>query len=551
MSPILSFLFGTCLGIFLGTSCFAQIFQWAKQMGSTGWDEGTSIVTDQDHQIYVLGLFQGTVDMDPGPGIFALTSVGEKDAFICKLDADGDFVWAKQYGDSAAIDEKGALAIDSLGNLYTTNSFVGKVDMNPGPDSFVLTSQGWDRDIFIQKLDKDGNFLWAKQISAQPSWRPAPVHSNAIAVDDNSNLYLTGYFDGTVDFDPDSSTSFEMEAPMTNGFVCKLDANGGFVWAKEFEGGFGVGAVGYAIAVDGDQQVYTTGTVGGTVDFDPGPGTFFLTPSDPFAGEAYLSKLDASGNFVWAKALGPGIGYALAVDEQGNAYCGNAHSGGANAIAKFDGPGNLVWSHPLEGTFGLFAMSTDHRRQLYVSGSCCIDTITVDLDPGPSVYSLTGSGTFISRYDSLGNFGSAGLLENSQVHALTSDQADNVYATGYFWDATDFDLGPSTFDLQASHYDVFVLKLTSPETVGVDEQPKREQVKVYPNPTAGKLRVEFDQTQSEIQLVLRNLLGQSLLSTTVSDSHQADMSIQGSSGVYLLEVFDEQHRKTVLRLVKK
>src|SRR3989338_7102439 len=92
--------------------------------------------------------------------------------------------WAKQIGDSASIDEKSSLEIDAFGNLYITNSFVGTVDFDPGPGSFNLTSQGMDRAVFIQKLDANGNFIWAKQIGGPfvPGF-PNPTHSNAIAVD--------------------------------------------------------------------------------------------------------------------------------------------------------------------------------------------------------------------------------------------------------------------------------------------------------------------------------------------------------------------------------
>lgn len=107
----------------LSTNSFGQNFEWAKQIGGADWDEGTSIKTDQNNNVYTVGLFSGTVDFDPSIGVFNLTSVGEKDAFICKLDAAGNFIWAKQYGDNAFIGEKSSLGIDPLGNLYITNSF--------------------------------------------------------------------------------------------------------------------------------------------------------------------------------------------------------------------------------------------------------------------------------------------------------------------------------------------------------------------------------------------------------------------------------------------
>src|SRR3989338_4057261 len=263
----------------LSTSAFGQNLQWAKQIGGAGWDEGTSIKTDQNNHVYTVGLFIGTVDFDPGIGVFNLTAVGEKDAFICKLDASGDLIWAKQFGDSASIDEKSSLEIDAFGNLYITNSFVGTVDFDPGPGSFNLTSQGMDRAVFIHKLDADGNFVWAKQ------------------------------FTGT-------------------------QSNGG---------------VGYAITVDGSGNIYSTGTIGGTMDFDPGPGTFQLTASVPGQTAIYISKLDPSGNFVWAKEMGQGEGSAIAMDEHNNIYSsGSASPGYITVINKHDLDGNLLWAKQLE-----------------------------------------------------------------------------------------------------------------------------------------------------------------------------------------------------------
>ena len=85
-------------------------------VGGTNWDEGTSIAIDNSSYVYTIGHFEGTVDFDPGTGIFNLTSVGEKDGFIFKLDSTGDFIWAKQFGDSAFV-ENNAIALDAAGNI--------------------------------------------------------------------------------------------------------------------------------------------------------------------------------------------------------------------------------------------------------------------------------------------------------------------------------------------------------------------------------------------------------------------------------------------------
>ncbi len=536
----------------LTLNTLGQNFQWAKQIGSTAWDEGTSIVTDQNNNVYTVGLFRGTVDFDPGVGIFNLTSVGEKDAFICKLDGDGNFLWAKQYGDSASIDEESSLGIDSLGNLYTTNSFVGTVDFDPGPNSFQLTSVGWDRDIFIQKLDANGNFIWAKQISAQPSMAvPTPAHCHAIAVDPSGNQYLTGYFDGTVDFDPDPNSTFNMTVHLfTDIFVCKLDPNGNFVWAKQFGGQ--TGGVGYGIAVDQNSNVYSTGTIGGTVDFDPGVGVFNLTTSDPVRTEIYLSKLDPQGNFVWAKALGRGQGEAVAIDAHDNIYsCASHPAPDTGVINKFDPLGNLIWTKELGGLYGT-AIDTDPMGHVYTVGPCRADTS--DFDPGPGIFKLSGD-AFISKLDTAGNFVWAGTFSTSSqifLDAMTVDPSGSVLSTGFFTGTTDFDPSTSMFNLTGPTlgYDVFIHKLNPTIGLGLEESNLSEQIKMYPNPTAGSLIVEFDKEHPDLQLVLRNIMGQTLLTKSVHQDHRVEIQINEIPGIYFLEVLTP-NRSAVMRVIKE
>lgn len=542
----------------LSTNSFGQNFQWVKQIGGTGWDEGTSVKTDQNNQVYAVGLFIGTVDFDPGIGVFNLSSVGERDAFICKLDAAGNFLWAKQYGDSASIDEKSSLGIDSSGNLYITNSFLGTVDFDPGVGSFNLTSQGSDRDIFIQKLDSNGNFIWAKQIGAPfvPAF-PTPAHSNAIAVDAAGNLFLTGYFDGTADFDPDTASTFTMTSQFNASdiFICKLNPDGTFVWAKQFTGTQANGGVGYAITLDGSGNVYSTGTIGGAVDFDPGPGTFYLTPSVPLQTEIYVSKLDILGNFAWAKAMGPGEGSAIAVDGNNTIYSsGWAPSGYIPAINKHDSAGNLLWAKQLGGMNGQ-SIALDTNGNVYTIGLCFG---TNDFDPGPGVFNLTGgtSDSYISTLDSAGNFVWAGLLTGTGqvwVNSLVIDADNNVYTIGYFNETADFDPSASVFNLNspAIGYDIFIHKLSADAVAGLTTIDFEEDIKIYPNPTEDNLVIEFDKEYDELNLVLRNILGQVVTTKSISSKKQIELQISEASGIYLLEISDQKNHKAVRKIIKK
>jgi uncharacterized protein (TIGR02145 family) len=465
----------------------AQTFEWAKQMGGANSEYGESIVVDASGNVYTTGYFEGTADFDPGPGTFNLTSAGLSDVFISKLDASGNFVWAKQLGGSS--NARGySIAVDASGNVYTTGSFSGTADFDPGQGTFNLTSAGLS-DVFISKLDASGSFVWAKQLGG--SYNDV---GNSIAVDAFGNVYTTGSFWETANFDPGPGTFNLTSSGGIDIFISKLDASGNFVWAKQL-GGFSYDD-GRSIAVDASGNVYTTGYFEGTADFDPGPGTFNLTSTGD--SDIFISKLDASGNFVWAKQLGGtsgDYGYSIAVDASGNVYTTGSFyetadfdqgpgtfnltsSGGIDIfISKLDASGNFVWAKQLGGTSGDFGYSiaVDASGNVYTTGDF---EGTADFDPGQGTFNLTSVGNvdiFISKLDASGNFVWAkqlGGTANDYGLSITVDASGNVYTTGSFQGTADFDPGPDTFNL-ISHGgdDIFVHKLSQcATTYGTDTQ---------------------------------------------------------------------------------
>jgi len=389
---------------------------WARSMGGINEDQGTSIVVDAVGNVHTTGWFQNTVDFDPGPGVFNLTSMpGSHDIFIQKLDASGNFLWAKSMG--GINDDYGfSIALDANGNVYTTGWFRNKVDFDPGiaaADTFNLTSAG-DQDIFIQKLDASGNFLWAVSMGSG-----SQDYSRSITIDVGGNVYTTGQFGGTVDFDPDTSGVYNLTSISGSHdiFIQKLDSSGNLLWAKSM--GSIAGDYGYSIDVDASGNTYTTGYFEGTVDFNPGVGTYNLTSGGGHA--IFILKLDVFGNFLWAISM-TGEGYSIAVDASGNAY-----------------------------TTGVYGD-------------------TVDFDPGVGVYNLTSKGNrdiFIQKLDSFGNFlwaTSVGNTNQDEVRAIAVDVIGNVYTTGGFLGTVDFDpdtAAADTFNLtSAGNFDIFIQKLT-------------------------------------------------------------------------------------------
>jgi hypothetical protein len=452
-------------------------FAWAKSMGDFTQDQSWSIATDASGNVYTTGYFQGTVDFDPGAGVFNLTSAGQDDIFIQKLDAGGNFIWAKRMG-ATSVDVGFGLTTDGLGNIYTTGYFQGTVDFDPGAGVFNLISGG-SYDIFIQKLDASGNFIWAKSmggVTMDQGW--------SITIDVSGNVCTTGYFSGTVDFDPGAAV-FNLVSASTDIFIQKLDAAGNFIWAKRI-GAASTVHYSQSISTDASGNIFTAGYFQGTVDFDPGAGVFNLTTVG--SNDIFIQKLDANGNFIWAKSMGTPSddrGFSLRTDASGNVfttgYFGggtidfdpgpgvfNLTSAGTNEIfvQKLDAGGNFVWAKSTGGSTSSdigYALTTDGAGAVYTTGQF---EGTVDFDPGPGVFNLAAGGfsnVFIQKLDAGGNFvwaKSMGGPSYDVGFSIATDGSGNVYTTGHFYGTADYDPDAAVFNLtSAGSDDIFIQKL--------------------------------------------------------------------------------------------
>ena len=275
-------------------------FLWAKQFhGSDIYME--SIVLDLEGNIYTTGNFYHTVDFDPGPGIYNLstnssTGMAMLDVFVSKLDNSGNFVWAKRIGGNGE-DFGGSILLDNNQDVYVSGNFNGLTDFNPDVWVYFPVLSNGSMDHFMCKLDSSGEFVWVKHCGAQGAY----TEGFKSVIDTDGFLYTTGRFDGTTDFDPDTGnynfTSVDMDI-----FIYKLDSTGNFVWAKQMSGNW----VEFprSIAIDTDRNIYATGEFGSTVDFDPDTGTFNMTPFNSSNLDIYIVKLDVDGNFIWANQIG-------------------------------------------------------------------------------------------------------------------------------------------------------------------------------------------------------------------------------------------------------
>jgi hypothetical protein len=385
-------------------------FVWAKAIGGSGYENSYSVAIDADGYVYVTGVFQDTVDFDPGAGIEELISTSSDDIFILKLSPAGNLVWVKQVS-GLSYSMSNAIAIDPWGNVLTTGWFNATTDFDPSAGTFSMSPLG-STDIFVSKLDSAGNFKWAVSLGGTSEDR-----AHAIATDAKGNVFTTGAFNGIADFDPSGSNLDLTSSGYDDIFISKLDSAGDFLWAGKM--GSTAFDIGYSLSIDPWGSVIYTGTFGWATDFDPGAGTYTLTPSGGYE-DAFIAKLDSAGNFEWARQIGGSnvdVGYGVTTDAFGNVLA--------------------------TGTF----------------------TYNGDFDPGAGLYTLNGAGgidVYISKLDSAGNFLSAASVGGTSYdygYSIAVDASDNIHLTGILQDAGDLDPGPGTSNFTTAGFqDIFVLK---------------------------------------------------------------------------------------------
>ncbi len=283
-------------------------FAWARQIPSSAMSQARALAIDHNDNIYVTGFFIVTAYLNPGGAGGSITA-STSNTYILKLRKNNDFMWVKTFT-SAGENMAHHLALDAQANVYTTGHFRDATNFNPGTGTpFNMTPAG-ARDFYISKLDSNGNFGWAKQFKGANAttpyngiWTPGVEQSPRIVADSAGNVYYTNHFVGTMDLNPGTANySLTATGAGRDIFIVKLNTSGDFVWARKTVDALGGLAESNAISVDRYGNIFSTGYFGtGAANFDPG-GTFQLTSKGSF--DIFLSKLDASGNFVSAAQMG-------------------------------------------------------------------------------------------------------------------------------------------------------------------------------------------------------------------------------------------------------
>jgi len=350
----------------------------ALNIGSTRFEEGDGVAVDTAGNTHITGIFGGTIDFDPSAGVTNLTSNSASGIFVAVYDPTGNLTRAHAIGDSDS-DQGTGVAVDTAGNTHITGNFQGTVDFDPGAGVTSLTSNG-SGDIFVAVYDPTGNLTRALNIGGTFF-----DTGSGVAVDTAGNTHITGWFEGTVDFDPSAGMTNHTSNGNADIFVAVYDPTGNLIRAHTTGGTSS--DEGRGIAVDTAGNTHITGDFRGTVDFDPSPGVSNLVSvgSDDIFVARYSTQ--AASNQAPAAvddAASTGFETALAVnvingsaggadtDPDGDTLSVTAITGFTNGTATFTG--DTITYTPNTGFVG-----TDTGTYTIDDGNGLIDTASLTI----------------------------------------------------------------------------------------------------------------------------------------------------------------------------
>ncbi len=297
-------------------------YQWVRVWGGDYETRVQGHALDNLGHIYVLGSFGGTIDFDPGPGVDELTA-GYIDVYLSKFNTDGDYQWVTSW-EGPYYDRPGDLAADGSGNCYIS----GRLD---------YTYYAPEDKTFLARIDPDGNLNWARVWTGDDIY----LWPRSLLVGPGNELYMTGTFDGTIDFDPGPGVD-QFNGGHRTCFLSRFGLEGEYYWTRTWGSGISpYFCTGLELETEGTNSVLVCGTFTGSVDFDPGPGIYELRSETVeylmWDGSIFLSRFDSEGNFNWARSWGNSIEQlGLGNDGFGNLYIGCSNG----AHVDFDpGPG--------------------------------------------------------------------------------------------------------------------------------------------------------------------------------------------------------------------
>jgi uncharacterized delta-60 repeat protein len=506
---------------------------WTRRYNGTGngSDGGYAITADNLGNIYVAGNTHG--------------SSSWSDFLTIKYNSNGDTVWVRKYNGSGNLDDNiKAMAIDNQGNVYVTGA-----SMDSTYENHYATI----------KYNSAGVEQWVRKYDGPGAYNDIP---HAIAVDSQSNVYVTGMCSGINSADC---------------VTIKYNSNGDTAWIRSYNGISNNVDVGYALALDDQGNVYVAGSTYGAGSYDD----YLIIKYNSYGDTAWVRRYDNASSDLAA---------AIAVDNQNNIYVTGSSNSSSNysdyATVKYNSSGVEQWVRrydgPLNDEDSPTDIAIDNQNNIYVTGysyglSSYEDYATIKYNPGGdtlwvrryttpedaddepegmtvdnqgNVY-VTGStdstGTGNARDILTIKYNSAGLLQwlarfsspgnhDDIGNAIAVDNQSNVYVTGSYYDST-------------SYGDVITIKYLQPQGIEENRSPltaNRFSLEVFPNPAKSYFAVRLPLSADRSTIRIYDVTGKIVKSEELKGKNNR-VSLDGiKNGIYFIKVGDEMVKEKLV-----
>ena len=465
-------------------------FLWVKYISGISDETPLDIAIDSNDNVYVGCILNGPIIFNPVSENIVITE-WTYEKHLVKLNSSGGFVWAKNYPTNFSLND---IVIDSDDNILLCGSFFGSEYFAPGDDESLVSSNG-SNDIFLLKLDSDGNFLWVKTIGGSAS-----DLTEFITTDSYGNIYIAGRFKDTVDFDfSDTSENFLVSSGGYDIFLQKLDNDGNFIWVEQF------GALS-----DDFINAFTVDNEGENI---------FVSAS--------LEDVDLSSGEIISSPSGFGDDYVLQLDDNGD----------------------LQWSYQISGVnVNPKSMTTDTDSNVYITGEFG-ENVILDNESGEQLNSGSNNRTlFILELNKEGEFTWAKrvLGKNINSTSITSNSQDSLYVTGSITRSADFDIdsNPGEFVIHIDEYagdlHAFSLKLSSQEPIDNVSISENSIDELSVHPITGGIYLE--NVKNPVSVRIYNLQGSIVATKRFSSSQSWDLS-HLPGGMYLYQLSNQSGKR--------
>lgn len=430
--------------------------------GGAANDQYSCHVIDKEDNHILTGSFDfsgtETIDLDPSSGVSNYTYTDRTTGVITKLDYNGNLKWIKVLEAGTVNSQVFPLKAktDANGNVFVVGYFTGTADFDPGSGTSTYNSFNGFEDMFLVKLDPDGNFLW-DAVFRRTNTTAGANTAYSLDFDADGKIYVVGQYFGNVDFDPSPTTNYFTTASSRDGYVVKLDENGNFIKHLRLSNiSLNTSETIVDVSFNPIANVFVvSGYYSSGANFNP-HGTTVNLPTTGAYINAFIAQYDTALVLTWAKALSTNDNsgaYELEHDVAGNVYVAGLFKGtmdadpsGSTANLTYAGNSNedfFFGSYDINGSYRwadrVGGLGVDVVRDIAVVGNKLYLTgrfeSTVDFDPGPgglNVNSLGNSDAFLLSVNT--SDGSFNILQNVMLRYGSSGFDESFSVNCSEWD---------------------------------------------------------------------------------------------------------------------